>query len=147
MKKVSIILIDFSVRQSFHAIDCLNKQTFPRSAYEIIWVEYYDAKPERIQEHVEKGNLDKWLVLNQIGMHQRHLMWNEGIVAATGDIIVLADSDALFSPSFIESIVSTFDQHKGENIVLYLDELRSNNTSFFPLDNTKASWEDIMQAP
>ncbi len=146
MKKVSIILIDWSVRESFHAINYLNKQTFPRENYEIIWIEYYSRRPKALEEYQNQGKLDKWLVLNRTGMYFKHLMFNEGIVAACGEIIVIPDSDAVFSPTFLESIVSTFDQHHDDNILLYLDEVRNENISFYPFRNDVA-WETIMSTP
>lgn len=145
MKKVSVILVDWNVRESFHAIDYLKEQTIPRNDYEIIWVEYYDNRPKPIQEHVDKGNIDKWIVLNKTGMYIKHLMYNEGIVASTGEIVVICDSDAIFSPTFIESIVTTFDEHKDEDIVLYLEEVRNDNRCFYPFKNV--SWETIMETP
>ncbi|MFZ3059419.1 MAG: glycosyltransferase [Candidatus Methanoperedens sp.] len=149
MKKVSIILIDWNVRESFHAINYLNNQTIPRSDYEIIWVEYYDYRPKPIQDHVALGNIDKWIVLNKKGMYFKHLMYNEGIVASTGEIVVICDSDAIFSPTFIESITTTFNEHKNEDIVLYIEEVRSDNKRFYPFKYIP--WEDIwkviMEAP
>jgi len=139
MKKVSIILFDWSVRESFHAIDYLNRQTIPRKNYEIIWIEYYNRRPEPLQEHVNRGNIDKWIVLNKTGRYFKHLMCNEGIVASTGEIVVIPDSDAIFSPTFIESIVNTFD--KNENIVLYLEEVRTRNKRFYPF--RYIPWESI----
>lgn len=141
MKKVSIILIDWNVRESFHAIDYLNRQTIPRSNYEIIWVEYYDHRPKPIQNYVAHGNIDKWIVLNRTEMYFKHLLYNEGIIASTGGIIVICDSDAIFPPTFIESIITTFNEHKNEEIVLYLEEVRSNNKHFYPFKYIP--WEDI----
>ena len=43
--KVSIILLDWGIRESFHSIRYLNTQTVPRDQYELIWVEFYDRKP------------------------------------------------------------------------------------------------------
>ncbi len=143
MKKASVILIDWSVRESFHAIDYLNKQTIPRSNYEIIWVEYYNHRPKPIKDYFERGNIDKWIVLKRRGMYFKHLMYNEGIVAATGEIIVIPDSDAIFSSTFIESIVTTFNNN--ENIVLYLEEVRSGNREFYPFRHV--SWKTIMETP
>ncbi|MFC1954122.1 glycosyltransferase, partial [Chloroflexota bacterium] len=145
MKKVSVILIDWSVRESFHAIDCLNKQTIPRSDYEIVWIEYYNHHPEPLRDYAAQGFLDKWLVLNKSGMYRKHLMYNEGIVASEGEIVVIPDSDAMFSPTFIESIIATFNEHKNEDIVLYLDEVRSRNRRFYPFRNV--SWETVMTSP
>jgi len=59
MKKVSIILTDWSVRESYHAIDYLNRQTILRQYYEIIWVEYYDHISAIFKEHADKNNIDK----------------------------------------------------------------------------------------
>lgn len=42
---VSIILLDWSVRESYHILYYLNNQTIPREQYEIIWIEYYDKRP------------------------------------------------------------------------------------------------------
>lgn len=143
MKKVSVILVDWGVRESFHSIDSLIIQTVPRSFYELIWVEYYDGRPDQIRAHVNKGAIDKWIVLDQRGMYSKHLMYNEGLIASSGEIIVVSDSDALYSPKFIESIISTFEEHKKERIILYLDEVRSANESFYSFKNYK--WEDIME--
>ncbi|MFZ5644980.1 MAG: glycosyltransferase [Bacillota bacterium] len=145
MKKVSVILLDWNVRESFHSIDSLIQQTVPRHLYEIIWVEYYDRRPHQICDHVSKGNIDKWIVLNMKGMYNKHHMYNVGLLASSGEIIVISDSDALYSQTFFESIISTFEAHKDEKIVLYLDEVRSNNKSFYPFKNHK--WEDVMNAP
>jgi hypothetical protein len=58
--KVSIILLDWSCRESFHSIDYLNKQTISREQYEIIWIEYYSRIPESLKS--KKPLLDKWIV-------------------------------------------------------------------------------------
>ncbi len=141
MKKVSIILIDWGVRESFHSIDYLNNQTMFRKDYEIIWIEYYNHRPKFIQDHVAKGNIDKCIVLNKEGMYFKHLMMNEGIVASNGEIIVLCDSDAIYSPTFVESIVTTFDNN--ENIVLFLDQVRIYNKNYYPFKYIP--WEKLKQ--
>lgn len=144
MKKVSIILIDWGVRESFHAIDYLNNQTMPRKDYEIIWVEYYNHRPKAIEDyHLEGRRIDKWIVLNKTGMYFKHLMINEGIVASSGEIIVICDSDAMYSPTFVESIISTFDHN--DNIILYMEQVRSDNKRFYPFKSV--SWEEVLNAP
>lgn len=139
MKKVSIMLIDWSVRESFHAVDYLNKQTIPRSDYEIIWIEYYNRRPKAIEDFAAQGKIDKWLVLNKTGAYFKHLMLNEGVVASDGEIVVLCDSDAIFSSTFIESIITTFDHNK--NIVLNLDQVRINNKDYYPFKYIP--WEEL----
>ncbi|MFC2040822.1 glycosyltransferase [Chloroflexota bacterium] len=145
MKKVSVILIDWSVRESFHSIDFLNKQTIPRDEYEIIWVEYYDHRPEPLKNYTAQGKLDKWLVLNKTGMYMKHLMYNKGVIVSEGEIISICDSDAVFSPTFIQSITATLDEHRDEKIALYLEEVRSDNRSFYPVKSV--SWQEVMTAP
>ena len=36
---VSMILLDWSCRESFHSLDYLARQTVPREQYEIVWIE------------------------------------------------------------------------------------------------------------
>ena len=139
--KVSIILLDWSCRESFHSIDYLNKQTIPREQYEIIWIEYYGRIPEDLKSKVKKSNgssekplLDKWIVMampDDIYYH-KHLMYNAGIIVGKGDIICICDSDAVFSPTFVESVIKEFK--KSPDIVLHLDEVRNIDKKFYPFN-------------
>ena len=63
--KISVILIDWGVRESFHCLHYLNRQTADRKDYELIWLEFYDRKPEALQRLVAQdvGVLDQWYVL------------------------------------------------------------------------------------
>ncbi len=47
--KVSVILLDWGVRESFHSLAYLNRQTIARADYELIWVELYDHKPQKLR--------------------------------------------------------------------------------------------------
>lgn len=143
MKKISIILIDWSVRESYHSIEYLNKQNIARDIYEIIWVEYYDYKSPVINEYAINGYVDKWIVLGQTGQYKKHLMYNEGIAAAGGEIIVICDSDAVFSSNFVGSVIKAFE--KNNNIVLYLEEVRNISKCFYPFK--MISPEEIMKIP
>ena len=49
LSKVSIILLDWSCRESFHILHYLNDQTIQREKYEIIWIEYYGRRPTEIE--------------------------------------------------------------------------------------------------
>src|SRR5260221_14702261 len=46
--RVSVILLDWSVRESFHSIRYLNQQTIARDQYELIWVEFYRRTPPQL---------------------------------------------------------------------------------------------------
>jgi hypothetical protein len=134
---VSIILLDWGVRESLHSIHYLNAQSVPRTQYELIWVEFYNRKPpELAQQLYDPGSaaLDKWLVLGypaQVRYH-KHRMYNAGIVLAEGDICVFCDSDAIFLPTFVESIIKGFEKYP--NGVLHLDEVRNYSKRFYPFN-------------
>jgi len=139
--KVSIILLDWSCRESFHTLQYLNDQSVDRDQYEIIWIEFYDARPPSItnmlQKSIQDGRLpiiDKWIIMempNNIYYH-KHLMYNVGIVASSGNITVICDSDAMVKPSFIQNIIKSFDDDP--NIVLHIDEVRNLNRKFYPFN-------------
>jgi len=138
MKEVSIILLDWKVRESFHILDYLNQQTVPRFNYEIIWIEYYNRKPKELEEKFQdslnkrKPILDEWIVMKmpENVYYHKHLMYNLGIIAAEGKIITFCDSDAIVKPTFIESIVNSF--REDENIVLHMDEIRNDDRNLYP---------------
>jgi hypothetical protein len=145
--KVSVILIDWGVRESFHSLHYLNRQTADRADYELIWVEFYDRKPEGLRRMAggEAGRsrvLDRWLVLGYPDdtLYHKHRLYNVGILAADGDVCVICDSDAVFPPTFIESIIKAFNETPGA--VVHLDEVRNNNHAFYPFNYP--SIEDIL---
>lgn len=138
---LSIILLDWSCRESFHSLDYLNRQTISRDRYEIIWVEYYGRKARRIEEDIDRARaearhplVDQWIVMGipeRIYYH-KHLMYNVGILACRGGIICICDSDAVFPPTFVESIVRTFMEN--DDIVLHLDEVANYSPRFYPFN-------------
>ena len=139
--KVSIVLLDWSCRESFHSLDYLNKQTVPRKQYEIIWIEYYGRRSPEIEMKIKECErlgkppiIDRWIVMDmpENVYYHKHLMYNIGIVAGSGEIIVFCDSDAIFSPTFVENIVRSFEEDK--NIVLHIDEVRNTNKRFYPFN-------------
>jgi hypothetical protein len=139
--ELSIILLDWSCRETFHSLHYLNNQTVPRKHYEIIWIEYYSRCAPEIEtgfkECNEKGKhpiLDKWIVMGMpenVYFH-KHLMYNIGIISSQGEIITFCDSDAMFRPTFVESIIEEFK--KDRNIVLHIDELRNIDRRYYPFN-------------
>jgi len=113
--RVSVILLDWGVRESFHSIRYLNEQTIARDQYELIWVEFYERKPPQLvqlMDATDSAALDTWLVMNypdKVHYH-KHRMYNAGIVLANGQICVICDSDAIFTPTFIENIIKAFEE-------------------------------------
>ncbi len=138
---VSVILLDWSVRTSYHVLDYLNHQSEERENYEIIWVEYYNNRSREIELGLKKCLIfgmppivDKWIIMEmpQDIYYHKHLMYNVGILASLGDIIVFCDSDAMLKPSFVHSVISSFT--KDRNIILHMDEVRSLNRKFYPFN-------------
>ena len=50
---VSLILLDWSVRERFHALDWLLNQSVSRDKYEIIWIELFDRVLPEVSEKVD----------------------------------------------------------------------------------------------
>jgi hypothetical protein len=135
--KVSVILIDWDVRESFHSLHYLNRQTADRADYELIWLEFYDRKPEALQRLVFGGGapaLDKWYVLGYPDDYliHKHRLYNAGLVAAAGDVCVICDSDAVYRPTFIENLIRAFEETPCA--VVHLDQVRNNDPRFYPFN-------------
>ncbi|MBI4707661.1 MAG: glycosyltransferase [Candidatus Omnitrophica bacterium] len=137
--KISIVLLDWSCRESFHSLDYLNNQTVSREQYEIIWIEYYSRRSPEIEVKLKECErlgkppiIDRWIAADMpdnVCSH-KHLMYNIGIAASKGEIICFCDSDAVFSPTFVESIIKAFEADR--NIVLQIDEVRNIDKRFYP---------------
>ena len=108
--RVSLLMLDWSVREQLFALDWLNKQDALRETYEIIWIEIYDRI---LPEALEKA--DQVITCNQRGLYHKHKAWNEGVLCARGDIVTLCDGDAVFSPDFVSSIVHFFEKGEGSH--------------------------------
>ncbi len=139
--KVSIVLLDWSVRESFHVLHYLNEQSVAREQYEIIWIEYYDRKAKEIdaglKECASSGKhpfLDTWIKMDMPKdvYYHKHLMYNVGIAAGNGRIITFMDSDAVVSPTFIGAIINSFE--KNSNQVLHMDQVRNVNRKYYPFN-------------
>ena len=137
--ELSIVLVDWSVRHSHHALDYLARQTVERERYEIIWVEYYGAVPDGIAERQRRALerrgppvVDQWIVLDMpsTSYYHKHLMYNVGILAARGRIVNICDSDAMFRSTYVDSILRAFE--RDPHGVLHMDELRSGARELYP---------------
>jgi hypothetical protein len=138
---VSIVLLDWSVRESFHVLDYLSTQTVPKERYEIIWIEYYNRRAEEITQRLKTGVgqgkppiIDTWVVMDMPHTlyYHKHLMYNVGIVVSRGNIVTFMDSDAVVGPGFVEAIIQSFTENSG--IVLHMDQVRNINRKFYPFN-------------
>ena len=128
--RVSLILLDWSVRESFHLLHYLSKQDVDRDLFEVIIIEYYSRISDAIRHFEDQA--DSWLLLEmpEDCYYHKHLMYNAGIVAAKGDICVICDSDAMVKPGFIRSIITAFENLP--NTVLHIDQFRNARKDLYP---------------
>lgn len=137
--EVSLILLDWTVRESFHTIEYLNRQRFDRSRYEIVWIEYYDRKAPEISAMMRRNKdlglpppVDTWIVMNtpREEYYHKHRMYNMGILNSSGRIVVVMDSDAIVKPTFIEQVIGEFKQDG--RLALHFEQIRNFDQSFYP---------------
>jgi hypothetical protein len=130
--KITLILLDWSVRESFHLLHYLARQDVPRDDFEVLVLEYYSRVSEAIGRYQDQ--IDTWALLEmpQECYYHKHLMYNMGIVLARGEICVICDSDAMVKPGFIRAIVEAFAREP--NLVLHLDQFRNNRRAFYPFN-------------
>lgn len=130
--KVSLILLDWSVRESPHIIHYLRSQTVDPDDIEVIYIEFYDREFEGLRRYEDR--VDIWVALEMPRelYYAKHLMYNAGIALASGEIVVICDLDALVRPTFIERIVRAFEEDPG--IVLHIDQFRSMRREFYPFN-------------
>lgn len=142
---VSIILLDWSVREWFQALEWLPRQDIARGKYEIIWVELYDrVVPEALEI------ADVVITCGQQGIYRKHDAYNVGLLHARGQVITVCDSDAVFPPDFISSIFDSFALEKPggvRSLVLMHHEWRTATTYPGPLssiqDLNKYEWLEL----
>src|SRR5262245_57816287 len=120
--ELSIVMVDWSVRHSHHALDYLARQTVERERYEIIWIEYYGAVPDGISERQRRAlerrgppAVDQWIVLEMptTSYYHKHLMYNVGLLAARGRIVNICDSDAMVRSTYVDTILRASEQDPG----------------------------------
>lgn len=116
--ELSIIMLDWSVREKFFALDWLNQQTIDRGRYELIWVELRDRRLPEVEAKV-----DSLLTLRQTERYYReHLGHNAGLAQSHGRIVTMCDGDAVYPPEFVASVLDAFAERK----VLMHHQRRSN---------------------
>ncbi|MDF1756786.1 MAG: glycosyltransferase family A protein [Legionellaceae bacterium] len=130
--KISLILLDWSVRESFHLLYYLSKQTLPQDQFEVIIVEYYSTVSPAIKKFEDQ--VDTWALLEmpEEAYYHKHLMYNAGLALSKGELIIICDSDAMAKPTFLQSVVDSFKQDP--NIVLHIDQFRNNRQELYPFN-------------
>lgn len=143
--RLSIVLLDWSCRESFHTLRYLQRQSVPRELYEVIWIEYYRRRAPVIAQSIDEGPpplVDQWIIIDmppEVYYH-KHLMYNVGILASRGEIVTFCDSDAMMRPTFVASILEEFE--RDSDIVLHMDQVRNNDRRFYPFNYP--SFEEVV---
>ena len=138
--KVSLILLDWGVRESFHLLHYLKTQTVPRDSFEVIIIEYYDHVSEAVRKF--ESEVDTWILLEMPDdcYYHKHLMYNAGIVFSRGDILMIGDSDAMVRPTFIGRIISSFESDP--LLAYHMDEFRNVRRDLYPFNYP--SFEEVL---
>lgn len=130
--RLSLILLDWSVRESFHLLHYLARQDVARDCFEVLVIEYYSRVSPALRRF--EHEVDTWLLLEmpEDCYYHKHLMYNAGILLARGELCVICDSDAMVKPGFVRAILEAFEREPG--IVLHLDQFRNNRRDFYPFN-------------
>jgi hypothetical protein len=138
--RLSLILLDWGVRESLHVLHYLKHQTIPQEAFEVVLVEYYDAISKPAKEF--ESSIDTWVLLEMPSdcYYHKHLMYNVGTVLSQAEILMFADSDAMVRPTFVETVLKAF--HRDPLIVYHMDEFRNVRRDFYPFNYP--SFEEVV---
>lgn len=126
---VSFILLDWSVRERFHTLDWLNRQDVDRDLYELLWIELYDRVVPEVREKA-----DVVVTCGQRGMYHKHKGYNAGFLLSRGRVVIICDSDAVFPPHFVRTVLERYHLSAGAGheemppLVLMFHEWRSKST-------------------
>lgn len=128
--KVSLVLLDWSVRESFHLLHYLRDQSAERGSFEVVVIEYYSRVSEAVRRFEDQ--VDTWVVLDmpEYCYYHKHLMYNVGIALARGEIVMIGDSDAMVTRSFIGRIIDRFA--RTPDIVYHIDQFRNVRRDLYP---------------
>lgn len=109
--KVSIITWDANFRENLHTIDAFAQQKFDDSAYEFIWVDYYESN-DAVRQKIDEYKNCKLVTLGYSSDEEWHLgkCVNAGVKESCGDVLIIPDGDILVDYDFIKN---AFEWHEG----------------------------------
>jgi hypothetical protein len=138
--RVSLVLLDWGVRESFHLLDYLKRQTVPRDAFEVIVVENYDHVSQPLMQF--EAEVDTYVLLEMPHdcYYHKHLMYNAGVALAHGDIVMIGDSDAMVRETFIATIIDRFD--RDPLMAYHMDQFRNVRRDLYPFNYP--SFDDVL---
>jgi glycosyltransferase involved in cell wall biosynthesis len=110
--KLSIIMVDGGFREQFHAIDFFCRQNFPSDEYELLWVEYYDKIHPELQAKIDHYPQARAIALEREGEYHSSYCFNEGILHAAGELLVIVDADLVAEDNFLSQLWQHYQGHK-----------------------------------
>jgi hypothetical protein len=129
---ISVIMVDGSFRESFHAIDFFRDQTLPLNAFELLWVEYYDKIHPVLQSKLALHPHFRAVALGKRGTYHSSYCFNSGILASQGEVLVIADADVVIERDFLENV---WNEHQtNDKLVMYVHRYN---------EPPKRHWPDI----
>lgn len=134
---ISVIMVDGSFRESFHAVDFLASQTF--DDFELRWVEYYDDVDPVLQRKLAGHSNFHAVTLDRSGVYHSSYCFNAGIRASTAELLVITDGDVAVESDFLQGV---WDEHaENEKLVMYVhrhNEPRAQHVPEVSLEHLRA---------
>ena len=124
--KLSVIMIDGGFRENTFGAKYFTEQDFLETEFEVIWVDYFN----KINPDVDKLSGVKSISLNKRGTYHSSYCFNEGIRAASGELLVITDADQIVRPNFLSTIWEVHQQCQQMAVYCYrYDELKKGTLS------------------
>jgi hypothetical protein len=140
LPRISVIMVDGSFREHFHALRFFGDQTLPPEDYELLWVEFYrEVRPE-LRAEIGKFPHFKIITLgNEPGTtYHSSYCFNQGIAEARAELLAIPDADVVVERDFLERV---WQEHQAnEKLVMYIyryDEPEMLHQPSWTLDDLK----------
>ncbi len=136
--KISVIMVDGSFRERFHAVDSFGSQSLTPENYEIIWIEFYSRVTPELKAKIGQYSNARILTLNRDGIYHSSFCFNAGIQASRGDVVFIPDADVIAENTFLEQAYQ--DHQKNPKLVMYFfckEEPHADHTGNLSLEHLK----------
>lgn len=101
--KVTVVLVDRGARKQ-RALAWLARQTLPRFAYELMWIELHDVPSPAARREAD------WVACcDQKGAYHLHKGLNAALLLAAGSVVTICDAEATGTEDFLQSVILHFD--------------------------------------
>lgn len=130
--KLSILVQDWGVRESFHFFDYLKKQNISKNEFEIVFVDFYNELNPKIKNYFDFIDTAILLNFSKDFHYHKHLMFNAGLLFSNGKIFCICDSDAIVDENFCNYIINF--HHNNPRSYLHIDQFRNENRDYYPFN-------------